>query len=271
MVSIPVSSKSASVGNDSDHSGGKLKHGKIHWKSMSNLIVATKRFGTSKHKKVVKKQRSSHSLTGTPKSFSSAQAALSVINSVDEPDEDDDVFSLISQKEPEMILSILFNDTKACLTVTVLCIDNLDKKLSEQTVYVQAYLRPRHHEKQTTQAVPGINPEFHECFYFDNVRVSDLLTSHLMLTLHKTGSSKKIGELFINMATLNMCYKETGHYRFPLITKPRSRRVSMTSYHLSVGLIEIIDFLVFTVITVMRQTFRALDTMQGKMSTWILQ
>lgn len=224
MVSIPVTNKSISGGEERDPEPGDsgLKRSKIHWKSMSNLIGAT-RFGATKPKKVIKTQRSSHSLTSAPKSFNSAQAALSVVNSVDEPD-DDDVFPPI-QKEPEMILSILFNDLKACLTVTVLCIDNLDKKLSEQTVYVQAYLRPRHHEKQTTQAVPGMNPEFHECFYFDNVRVSDLLTSHMMLTLHKTASNKKIGELFINLAMLNMSYRETGHYRFPLITKPRSRRV----------------------------------------------
>lgn len=220
MLSIPTLNKSASVSDERSESS-TLTRSKIHWKSMSNLIGASKRFNSPKRKRM-KQHRSSHSLN-IPKTFTSAQAALSAVELLDEGEDDDNVFT--TPVEPDIILSMMYNDSKSSLTVTVLSIHNLDKKLSEHNMYVQAYLRPRHHEKQTTQAVPGLNPEFHECFYFDKVRVSDLLTSHLMLTLHKTVSNKKIGELFINMAMLSMNYGETCHFRFPLITKPRSRRV----------------------------------------------
>jgi len=114
----------------------------------------------------------------------------------------------------------------ASLTVTVSCITNLDSKLNDHNLYVQAILRPKHNQKQRTQDVPAIHPEFNECFFFDKIMILDLPTSHLMVTLHKSSTGRQIAELFINMAAINMKYGETSHFKFPMVTKRRSRKVS---------------------------------------------
>ena len=176
-----------------------------------------------KHKKS-KNQLVSHCMAA-PEYFDSSAEAIASAHSLITPRQF--TTSDKSELEPEIVLSMLYNEKTASLTVTILCITNLELKLSDPThIQVQAFLRPRYHQKQMTQAVSSVDAEFNECFYFDRVRTSDLDASHLLLTVNKIPGNKRVAEVFMTLASLKIEYGKTLHFKFPLIMEPRSKRVS---------------------------------------------
>lgn len=212
-----------SSGHDNNNSLSKLKS-KGYLNSMTNLLsnVGKKTSNSnlsspSGRPRLGKTQKiSSHSLT-TQQSFSTALEAMT--SSLTQP--------ITDCKEPEIVLSILYNEATGSLTVTVLCITNINQKLTEpQNIYLQACLRPNNHPRQTSQEVFSTDAEFNECFYFDKVRNNELPTSHLTLTVNKSSNDRKVAELFINIASMHLVYGVASHFKLPLVTCARSRKVS---------------------------------------------
>lgn len=180
----------------------------------------------------LKRSRSHRSsyISVTPVYFESAREAMQTSHKqvVQSKTSASHVKNDIDNVQPEIALSLLYNDKTSSLTVTVLCITNLEKQLSEnQNISVQAVLRPKCHQKQETRAVPSTKAEFYECFHFGQVGVSDLPTSHLQLTVTKTPGNKRVAELFLTLASIKIEIGKTLHFRFPLIMEPRSKKVRM--------------------------------------------
>lgn len=169
--------------------------------------------------KSLKKQRSSRSLDSGKRYDSAAEAMSSYlpVNKLSVGSED--------TPGPEILLSMIYDGQNSSLTVTVVCLQNLPAKYDNQRVYVKIILQPSNHQKQETQLADGSNPHFHECFYFANIKISDLVLHHLTITAHKLHGHKTIGESFLNLGLLDINDGQSKYYWFPLLNNPRSRRV----------------------------------------------
>lgn len=211
----------------------RYKRSKIQCQSTSSLLTVGKSAAHQKPKRS-RIQKPFHCIA-PPQHYESAQEAITSpklsYSTIASPtrDENDNQAATDSQ-QPEIVLSMMYDTMTASLTVTVICILNLDDILEQQAAfYVQALLRPKNYHKQRTQAIlVTAMVEINECFFFEKVKISDLPTCHLMLTVNKA-SNKKVAELFINMATAKLDYGVTSHFKYPLVTVPRSRKVSEQS------------------------------------------
>ena len=168
--------------------------------------------------KSFKKQKSSHSLNSGSKYDSAEQAMTSYPATT---------LSMAPtyEPQPDILISVIFDSLTSALTVTILCLRNLPPKYNHQSVYVKAVLQPGNHQKQETQPADGSNPQFHECFYFNKVKESDLVSYHLTITAHKLHNHKVLGEVFLNLGLLEIEDGRSKYFWFPLLNHQRSRRV----------------------------------------------
>lgn len=198
---------------------GKNKLARARWKSAGNLITKLKS---------PKAQPLSQKLS-YPKAYGSIEEAIKDYEKDDEFDTElyfftDPNENQLSSIIPEVILTLSYEKIVSTLTLTVVEITGLMQK-TNKGCSIKAILRPKSQQVFVSNTVDGDNPEFNEVMVFKGLEEKHLALSHLMLTVYRMPGGRVMGEIFINLALLKLDERGDNHYRYPLINKPRLRRV----------------------------------------------